>query len=259
MNQNTDAKEMVTDPARTKQFQLRIKEDVSHAMEPLIHVHHGVRCDTERRGYKTPHNRNPLRIVVDASEGYVPLWEKGTTLRWRFQERSISRFEDSEGLKGTVVELMGEAILAWGDAVPVKFVQDDENYDFEYVIRTADDCQGGGCVLASAFFPATAQAELDIYPMMFTQSKQEQVDTLIHEFGHVFGLRHFFALISETAWPSEVFGVHDKFTIMNYGTDSKLTDDDKADLKRLYEQAWKGDLEKINGTPIRFMKAYSAK
>ena len=52
---------------------------------------------------------------------------------------------------------------------------------------------------------------------MFTQSPEEQVETLIHEIGHVFGLRHFFAQLSETAWASEVFGTHDPLSIMNYG------------------------------------------
>lgn len=254
-----DTEGTTLESTRNKSFQLRMKKELTREMESMVHVHHGIRCDTERRGYKTPHNRSPLEIVVDASEGFIPLWEKGTILRWRFQERSVNRFEDPEGLKDTIVRLMGDALLAWGDAAPVKFVHDDENYDFEYVIKIADDCQWGGCVLASAFFPSTSQAELEIYPKMFTQSWEEQVDTLIHEFGHVFGLRHFFALISETTWPAEVFGVHEKFSIMNYGADSKLTEYDRSDLKRLYEQAWNGELNNINGTPIRFMRAYSAK
>jgi len=61
------------------------------------------------------------------------------------------------------------------------------------------------------------------------------VETLVHEIGHTFGLRHFSANISETAVPSLIFGTHQKFTIMNYGPDSKLTAQDKSDLKRLYQ------------------------
>jgi hypothetical protein len=247
-----------TESARTSQFQLRKKEGADRETEPLIHIHHGIRCDTESRGYPTPRNKGPLDLWVDASEGFIPLWAKGTTLRWRFQERSINRYEDPDGLKDVIKELMGEALMAWGDAVPIKFVQADDRWDFEYVIESADDCRGGGCVLASAFFPGTAQQQLYVYPKMFEQSRHEQVDTLIHEFGHVFGLRHFFANISETAWPSEQFGVNDKFTIMNYGANSELTDNDKADLKRLYETAWKGDLTEINRTQIKFMKPFSA-
>jgi hypothetical protein len=91
---------------------------------------------------------------------------------------------------------------------------------------------------------------------MFTQSPKEQVDTLIHEIGHTFGLRHFFATVSETAWPAVVFGTHRPFSIMNYGNQSELTDDDKADLKRLYQGVWSGELTEINRTPVRFMKPF---
>ena len=73
-------------------------------------------------------------------------------------------------------------------------------------------------MLASAFFPDAGRHPLTIYPRMFTQSRKEQVDTLIHEIGHTFGLRHFFAQVSESAWPSVVFGTHQAFSIMNYGS-----------------------------------------
>ena len=85
---------------------------------------------------------------------------------------------------------------------------------------------------------------------MFTQSQKEIVDTFIHETGHIFGLRHFFANLTEAAWPSAIFGTHRAFSIMNYGRMSELTTDDKNDLKNLYESVWNGSLDNINGTPI---------
>ena len=115
-----------------------------------------------------------------------------------------------------------------------------------------------GCVLASAYFPDSGRHKLTIYPTMFSQPRQEQVETLIHEIGHTFGLRHFFADVAETEFPSEIFGKHSKFSIMNYGSDSKLTADDKQDLKRLYQLVWSRDLTNINGTPIRFVKPFHA-
>ena len=215
-----------------------------------------VRCDTESRGHPTPRGRSPLEIVVDASEGFIPLWAKNTTLRWRFRDSSFAGLDDPTAAKAAVERLLGECILAWGNAAPVKFAKRSDSWDFEIVMRAADDCDTSGCVLASAFFPDAGRHKLLLYPRMFGQTRKEQVETLIHEIGHIFGLRHFFALVSETEWPAKVFGKHHKFSIMNYGEDSKLTSYDKSDLKRLYQLAWSGQLTHINGTPIRFVKPF---
>jgi hypothetical protein len=239
-------------------FRRRDPEEAARDVEPQLHVYGpGAVCDTDTRGYATPGGRDPLELVVDATEGFVPLWALDTTLRWRFQERSLSFFEDQEAAKTAITGLLGEALLAWGEAAPVKFAQRDDVWDFEIVVRADDRCSINGCVLASAFFPDAGQHELKIYPRMFEQSRQEQVETLIHEIGHVFGLRHFFAAVSETSFPSEVFGTHQPFTIMNYGSKSVLTDDDKSDLTRLYQTAWSGELTQINGTPIRSVRPFS--
>ena len=240
-------------------FRRRDPEEAARDVEPQLHVYGpGAVCDTDTRGYATPGGRDPLELVVDATEGFIPLWAKDTTLRWRFQERSMRKFRDPEAAKAAITELLGETILAWGDAMPVRLSRRDDACDFEIVVRRRDRCDLNGCVLASAFFPDAGQHQLKIYPQMFAQSRKEQIDTLAHEIGHVFGLRHFFADVKETAWPSEVFGTHSPFSIMNYGSQSELTDADRADLKRLYQSAWSGELKHINGTPIRFVKPFSA-
>ncbi|GII97593.1 hypothetical protein [Sinosporangium siamense] len=218
----------------------------------------GIVCNTEARGHATPGGRPPTEIVVDATEGFIPLWRAGSILKWRFQERSFARAPDPDGSQATVFELMSEALLRWGSAAPVTFTRDSDLWDFEIVLRNASDCTPQGCVLASSFFPDAGRHELVIYPTMFEQAREEQIETLIHEFGHVFGLRHFFAVVSETAWPSEIFGKHSPFSIMNYGPKSKLTEADLKDLTELYRLAWTGRLTNINGTPIRFVRPYSA-
>lgn len=247
-----------TAKSEDKALLLKNPDDAARDVKSQIHVHGtGVICETDTRGHASPGNLSPLELVVDASEGFIPLWAEDVTLRWRFQEHSLSVFEDPEAAKAAIKKLLGEALTAWGDAVPVKFAYRTDLWDFEIVMREADRCNINGCVLASAFFPDGGRHELVIYPKLFTQSKKEQVETLAHELGHTFGLRHFFAQVSETAWPSEIFGKHKAFTIMNYGNKSRLTKTDRADLKRLYQNAWSGKLTQINGTSIRLMRPFS--
>ncbi|MES2671797.1 MAG: matrixin family metalloprotease [Pseudomonadota bacterium] len=214
-------------------------------------------CCTESRGYKTPGNMDLRRIVVDASEGFIPLWEANRTLHYRFNQNSMRYFQNPDKAKAAILALLGDAIMAWGDSAPITFKEDADTYDFEiFMNRTDDGDDETGYVLASAFFPASGRDRLTLYPKMFAQSRQEQIETLIHEVGHIFGLRHFFALDLEKTWPGEVYGVHSKFSIMNYGGDSFLTEQDRADLKKLYEEVWSGKLLQINRTPIVKIKPY---
>ena len=215
-------------------------------------------CRTDGLGHETPHGQTPTEIRVDTHEGFVPLWAKNVSLRWRFQDTSLAGFADPEAAKVAIRSLLGEALVKWGKAVPVKFSEQRDNCDFDIVVRANADCNASGCVLASSFFPDAGQHEFVIYPTLYDQVRQEQIATFEHELGHVFGLRHWFANISETEWSSALFGSNGKFTIMNYGSKSKLMPADKRDLTKLYQQVWSGAVTNINGTPIRLFKPFSS-
>ncbi len=218
----------------------------------------GVRvvCDTEMKGYETAGNVSLAEIVLDSSQGVIPLWGKDVTLRWRFRKADLDQFADPRAAQLRIEKLLAKAIRLWGDGVPVKFAYAEDAWDFQIVVREQPQCSAAGCVLASAFFPDAGQHDLVIYPTMFEQSEQEQVETLALEIGHIFGLRHFFALVKEAAWPAVVWGTHDKFSIMNYGTESVMTKTDRHDLKLLYSRVWSGETTEIAGTPIRLVRPF---
>lgn len=262
----------VDDPMPTKSFspkRKRIRSDIDlEAFElrsldetlttgPKTHIYgNGVVCETESRGFPTPDNLNPLELILDAPDGTIPLWERNVTLRWRFNENSMLAFTNPAAAKAALEQLMIEALAAWGDAAPVAFTKSSTAWDFEVFMNPVAKCSSSGCVLASAFFPGGGQPRFDLYPTLFRQTRQEFIETLCHEFGHVFGLRHFFAQTQETDRGSELFGSQSQFTIMNYGEDSRLTDTDKNDLKRLYAEVWSGSRTRINGTPIRLVRPF---
>lgn len=223
-----------------------------------VHVYgksHAV-CGTDVRGHATPRGASPEELVLDATEGFIPLWDRDVVLRWRFDRDSLARFAEPARAADGLRLLMAKALEQWGDAVPVRFAERDDAFDFEVSVREADRCSRTGCVLASAFFPDPGRHTLTIYPKFFEQPKTEQLETLAHEFGHVFGLRHFFALIKETDWPAVLYGEHKPFTIMNYGDQSAMTPADRKDLRQLYQVVWSGELKDINGTPVRLMRPF---
>ena len=228
-------------------------DDLTSSTEPLVHqLKKGIICSTDRRAQP----RSPVSIVVDATEGFIPLWDENLVLRWTFNRASLSVFRQPEAVKTRIRELLNTAIAAWEDAVPIRFVENPDNSDFEIVAERNQDCTPQGCTLAQAFFPDAGRHQLFVFPTMFQQTRKEQADTLAHEIGHVFGLRHFFAPDQETRWPSEIFGKHRPFSIMNYGELSELTVTDRSDLKKLYRSAWDGGLTNINGTPIKLVRPF---
>lgn len=203
-----------------------------------------------------PVKRTPLEIVVDATEGFIPLWAENLVLRWKFNAPSFAAFQHADSIQQKIRDLLASAITAWGDAAPIRFTEESDNADFDIVMKKDDDCDQQGCVLAQGFFPDGGRHQLFVYPKMFTQTQKEQVETLEHEIGHVFGLRHFFAPDQEAQWPSEIFGKNRPFSIMNYGEKSHLTAADKSDLKKLYKAVWAGQLTRINSTPFKLVQPF---
>lgn len=245
--------------AKTGPLTLRDDRELEVVLDDYTHIYHGgARCATDGIGHATPDNLSPQDLVLHAPQGFIPLWAQGVTLRWRFQERSVLQFVDPDAAKDYVRGVLSEALLAWGAAVPIRFVESHQPWDFEVVLSARDDCDPRGCTLASAFFPDAGQHELELFPLMFRSSRQEQIETMAHELGHIFGLRHFFAKTREALVPSVEFGTQDPNSIMNYGPQSRLTETDISDLISLYSRVWLGDLTQINGTPVHLVKPFSA-
>jgi hypothetical protein len=168
---------------------------------------------------------------------------------------SFTAFTNPQRAKIATRELFRKAIITW-EFTPVRFQESRHTVDFEIYMNRHDLCSGGGCVLASAFFPDGGKHRLELYPQLFNYNEKEKVNTLIHEIGHIYGLRHFFAKVSEEAWASKIYGEHKPFSIMNYGHKSRLTESDISDLKKLYKAVWRKDITNIGGTPIVLMTPY---
>lgn len=136
------------------QFAMATPAAAANAAEPRVHkMGPGIVCKTDTKGLPRPSNRSPAEIVVDASKGFIPLWAKDVTLRWRFQEQSMAVFQNPDTAKEGIKKLFGDALVAWGNAVPVKFTQRDDAWDFEIVMQASDDCDPNGVCWQAPTFP----------------------------------------------------------------------------------------------------------
>jgi hypothetical protein len=103
-------------------FQLRDPDEVAREQKDHVHVFgKGVVCNTDSRGFPTPQDRDPLDIVVDATEGFIPLWARDVTLRWRFQYGQQKRLScgnsESAAWRGAVRRTSLSSRPVWRNAV----------------------------------------------------------------------------------------------------------------------------------------------
>lgn len=237
-------------------FEFLDEENLRQVEAEQTHVYRfGTRCVTDTVGHAQPAHCCPSELVLNATTGFIPLWDKNVTLNWRFNPASLKQFRNPDAVEDYVRKLLAEAISAWAPAIPVRFSESQHAWDFEIVLCREDDTDlNGRATLASAFFPDGGQHQLTLYPKLFAHVRNEQLETLAHELGHMFGLRHFFAKVGENGFPSRVFGSHAKFSVMNSGPN----EDSISDVVKLYTHAWSGAFTHINGTPIRLVRPYSA-
>ena len=75
------------------------------ASDPQVHqLRRGIICRTERKAQK----RSPLSIVLDATEGFIPLWMSNQVLRWTFDDASLAAFQNPEAIKTRIRQVFAE-------------------------------------------------------------------------------------------------------------------------------------------------------
>jgi len=80
--------------AAASPFALRDEKQAAERKAPHVHIlRKGFRCVTDKAGKPVPNGRSNLELVVDASEGFIPLWAQGVILRWQFADGTLERSE----------------------------------------------------------------------------------------------------------------------------------------------------------------------
>ena len=106
----------------------KTKKAYSATRKRVVHeLGKGRICTTDVPGLR----RSPLDLVLDASEGFIPLWEQGKVLRWEFERTSLEMIDNSSEVKAYVRGILEEALLEWGSSAPIGFTESNSASDFK--------------------------------------------------------------------------------------------------------------------------------
>ncbi|UKZ90234.1 uncharacterized protein TrAFT101_005261 [Trichoderma asperellum] len=177
-------------------------------------------------------------------KGYATRWKKGSVLRYIVCAETFPSLELAE----LTAREAAKAALMWQNiGVRFKKVGRDEKATFAIKYRIVPhDCRPD--VYASAFFPGTSPGELFVYQLALKPSDVRFLaNILAHEFGHILGLRHEFAVK-----PSFLWGEANDRSVMNYFSDLiqlQVGEQDRKDLATYYE-CEAGQYERLSITDI---------
>jgi len=170
-------------------------------------------------------------LFIQLEEGEVLLWNYDATITWTMKSPSFP----SQGHVEYAKEQTQQAIMEWGiKGVEFKYVDEKEIDNATFVVKYSKSPSGG--TIAKAFFPVEDQENIVIYPLAFTEGEIKYLkNNLSHEIGHIYGLRHEFAI--READPSVQFGPSNPASVMNYNSPPVIQDSDRTWLQKLYDRS----------------------
>lgn len=195
------------------------------------------------------------QLFLGVVKGSIVLWETGATINW------VARMDGfpNRQMAMDAATATYKAAARWNESLGGRV-------RFQYVTTFDDACfqvaYGGdrGGVLASAFFPDQYENSLNsvlAYKGMFSRGQKPlMVSTMLHELGHVLGLRHEHSHAGIPGWiPPEdqangaesiVWGVRNPRSVMAYYQGQEIQESDTKAICEAYDELVDGKV--ISGT-----------
>ncbi|PTB37865.1 hypothetical protein M441DRAFT_175227, partial [Trichoderma asperellum CBS 433.97] len=177
-------------------------------------------------------------------KGHATRWKKNSVLRYNICTHTFPSLRWAK----LVAHAAAEAISMWQN-IGARFEEVGRDEKATFAIKYCfepDNCRRD--VYASAFFPKTSPGELFVYEVALEPSHVGFLTNILaHEFGHILGLRHEFAVETSFLW-----GEANDRSIMNYFSDLnqlQVGEQDRENLATYYE-CEAGQCERLSITDI---------
>lgn len=200
-----------------------------------------------------PDNGEGPEPIVVGIGSIIPRWKASTTKPTKLLYYVIREgFKNDEDFEYTATA-MKEAADEW-NAIEfgLELARTEDRALANFVVKYIKPEVEEG-VLASAFFPNEVE-DLLVYDFTLVSPtwRPRLKGTLLHELGHVVGLRHEFAIVADDlgngpeGFGAVQFGSKNPNSVMSYQPEIEIQDTDKTDVKAFYKLPNRSKIEGSN-------------
>ena len=218
----------------------------------------GYPCITQR-GFQATFARPPVSESSDPRFHPIVVGLRKLVPRWDITDdphRKLLYYVREDTFQGNTANVskaevaLGQAVAEWngvGFGVTFAPASDAASAHFHVVYKPNVNKNG------KAFFPDVRGGLLELYDPGLAQTPAKLKNTLIHELGHILGLRHEHAIkgipnrLSPEGNEPLLFGKANEFSIMSYDSDRSFQPSDKEGVKLFYAMK---NTDLIGNTPI---------
>lgn len=174
----------------------------------------------------------------------IPRWKSPTTLKWFVDAGTFPSADEATA----AAEAFDQAAKEWNDVafgITISQTTDKKaaNFNLVYEVNPTDAQR----VYARAFFPHQIDEDVVVFKYgMDPANRFKLKNVFLHELGHVFGLRHEFAIDREGEGARQ-FMDSNKDSVMAYNKVPMIQETDKEGLREFYKLA---DRAKVDGSPV---------
>lgn len=178
----------------------------------------------------------------------VPRWGTSvshpTTLKWFVDAAKFPTAAEA----GAAAEALDQAAEEWnGVAFGVTVVQTTEKKEANFNLAYRGNPPGRPRTLARGFFPHQADRDIVVFKYGMDPSNASRLkNVFLHELGHVFGLRHEFAIEKEQQG-AKLFMTANKDSVMEYNKVPMIQETDKEGIREFYKLPNGSD---VDGSPV---------
>ncbi|RGP78860.1 matrix metallo ase-11 [Fusarium longipes] len=191
-----------------------------------------------------PSSEPNIPSIVLGMDSIIPRWKTPTTLKWYLMADRFPSAEEAE----IAARALNEAADEWHNVdFGVTILQTTNMHEANFNLVYRKNSRSDPDTLGRGFFPNIGDSDIIVFSYAMQPTERYRLkNVFLHELGHVFGLRHEFA-IAEEGLGAKQFMMKNPLSVMDYNDQPMVQDSDRQGLRAFYKLAEGSD---VDGSPV---------